>query len=69
MDTGLRFAGTGRTPTHQNCKILKTDEFYRKKLWLPLIDAPKWPKVSRLHSTRTIRAEERQESGQDLGTL
>jgi hypothetical protein len=65
MDTGLRFAETGRTPTHQNRKILKTDEFYRKKLWLLLIDAPKWPKVSRLHSTRTIRAEDHQESGQD----
>src|SRR5437763_13897274 len=31
-----------------------------------LIDAPKWPKVSRIHLTRTFRAEVHQESGQGL---
>jgi hypothetical protein len=34
QDTGSVLREPGRTPTHQNCKILKTDDFYRKKLWL-----------------------------------
>jgi hypothetical protein len=39
-----------------NCKILKTDEFYRKKLWLLCIDAPRWPKVSRITYDQSLKS-------------
>jgi hypothetical protein len=55
----------GRTPTHQNCKILKTDDFYRKKLWL----FNRCSEVAESFSDtfdQNRRAEVHQDSGQGL---